>query len=190
MTHPVYFKVKKTSFFLVWIHIKLTFSMEYLVVFGEVQSGFPDTRGPWCARRCRPVFCNFWPFYGFWFRWLFCVVWFHMHTHSDNILAIAVAVQPVQLVRRPRYACGGWSSSFFSYRRYFYFTENTLFGIKKKSFRSPVQKWYMKNITKKVQAYFKHLCALKLNFEAKMIWVCITKICLILFSYDENLLPL
>lgn len=47
-----------------------------------------------------------------------------------------------------------------------------------------------KNITKKVQAYFKHLCALKLKFEAKKIWVCITKICLILFSYDENLLPL
>lgn len=62
---------------------------------------------------------------------------------------------------------------------------HTLFG---NTFRSTgsKKKDTQKYITKKVQAYFKHLCALKLKFEAKMIWVCITKICLILFSYDEK----
>lgn len=65
--------------------------------------------------------------------------------------------------------------------------EKALFG---KTFRSPVQKFKLKyeDITKKVQAYFKHLCAL-IKIWSKMIWVCITKICLILFSYDEKKTP-
>lgn len=44
---------------------------------------------------------------------------------------------------------------------------HTLFG---NTFRSTgSKKDTQKYITKKVQAYFKHLCALKLKFEAKMV---------------------
>lgn len=93
-----------------------------------------------------------------------------MHTHSDNIFGDKRHLKHTEVLsREPRYPCGGYFS-FLIYRRYFrklfeYILKKkkTLFG--KILFWSPVQKY----ITKKVQAYFKHLCALKLNFRSKKI---------------------
>lgn len=96
---------------------------------------------------CQPAFCNFWPFHGL---LIYCVI---LHRLVPYAHTFGQHLGDMRLSGRPP---GGRSGNhgmrvevdlLFIYRRYFYFTEKI--RCSEKTFRSPVQKWYIKISRKK-----------------------------------------